>query len=232
MVRPAAPTGPGSWGLFFLRLHSNSRMMRSSFFIDGFNFYHALRRLDGAHLKWVNLRALMERLTSKSEDISNIYYFSAYANWLPGPRRRHEQYVAALTAVDIDVIMGNFKKKDRFCNHCKRISVGHEEKETDVNIALCMLNEAYKDTYDRAYVVSRDSDLKPAIAMVRNQFPEKEIVVVAPPHFGHSTDLLSVANGKRKISKKQIEQCLFPKIVLDSGGNVAAARPAEYQPPT
>lgn len=230
MVRPAAPTGSGSWGLFFLRLGSNSRM-RSSFFIDGFNLYHALRRLDGAHLKWVNLRALMERQTSRSETISTIYYFSAYADWLPGPRSRHEKYVSALSATGVEIILGNFKKKDRYCSHCKQTTIGHEEKETDVNIALCMLNEAYKDSYDRAYVVSRDSDLKPAIAMVRSVFPHKEIVVVAPPHFGHSTDLLSVANGKRKISKSQIEQCLFPEIVLDPGGNVAAVRPPEYQPP-
>lgn len=183
-------------------------------------------------MKWLNLRALMERQTSKSETISNIYYFSAYADWLPGPRSRHEKYVAALAATDVEIILGSFKKKDRYCNHCKHTTIGHEEKETDVNIALCLLNEAYKNTYDRAYVVSRDSDLKPAIAMVRSEFPQKEIIVVAPPHFGHSTDLLGVASGKRKISKKQIEECQFPEIVVDAGGNVAAVRPPEYQPPT
>lgn len=206
-------------------------MTRCSFFIDGFNLYHALRRLDGPHLKWVNLRALMARRISRSETTSNIYCFSAYADWLPGPRRRHEQYVAAPAAVDVEIVLGKFKKKDRYCPRCKGATIGHEEKETDVNIALCMLNEAYKDTYDRAYVVSRDSDLKPAIAMVRNEFPDKEVIVVAPPHFGHSTDLLSAASGKRKISKRQIEQCLFPEHVLDSGGNVVATRPQEYQPP-
>lgn len=206
-------------------------MMRSAFFIDGFNFYHALRKLNNPHLKWVDLRALMARQTSKSESISAIYYFSAYADWLPGPRKRHEQYVNALQAVDVTVILGSFKKKDRYCSHCKTTTVGHEEKETDVNIALCLLNEAYKDTYDRAYVVSRDSDLKPAIAMVRNEFPKKEVFVVAPPHAGHSTDLLNVADGKRKISKDQIIQSLFPERVLDHGGNVVATRPIEYQPP-
>jgi uncharacterized LabA/DUF88 family protein len=206
-------------------------MIRSSFFIDGFNFYHALKRLDGNHLKWVNLRKLMARQTSKSESIGRIYYFSAFADWLPGPKVRHEKYVAALNSENIDVILGNFKRKDRYCNHCKQTSIGHEEKETDVNIALCLLNEAYRNSYDRAYVVSRDSDLKPAIAMIRSLFPEKQIIVVAPPHFGHSTDLLSVSNGKRKISKEQIEQCLFPEHVTDAGGNVVATRPVEYNPP-
>lgn len=206
-------------------------MTRSSFFIDGFNFYHALRRLNGPHLKWVNLRMLMERQCSKSESIEAVYYFSAFADWLPGPRRRHEQYVNALKAVGVTIIMGTFKKKDRFCAHCLQTTIGHEEKETDVNIALCLLNEAYKNTYDRAYVLSRDSDLKPAIAMVRSEFPLKQLIAVAPPHFGHSTDLLTVSHEKRKISKSQIEQCLFPEYVVDSGGNVVATRPAEYAPP-
>ncbi|MGN6551468.1 MAG: NYN domain-containing protein, partial [Pararhizobium sp.] len=156
-------------------------MIRSSFFIDGFNFYHALRRLDEPHLKWVDLRALMKRQTMRSEAVTAIYYFSAYASWLPGPHARHRQYVVALEQRDVTVVMGHFKKKDRYCQHCRKTSIGHEEKETDVNLALCLLNEAYKDTYDRAYIVSRDSDLKPAMAMVRNEFPQKELFVVAPP---------------------------------------------------
>jgi uncharacterized LabA/DUF88 family protein len=207
-------------------------MIRSSFFIDGFNFYHALKNLREPHLKWVNLVRLMERQTfPNSETIASVYYFSAYADWLPGRRARHEQYVSALQSVGATVILGHFKKKDRGCNACGATWTGHEEKETDVNIALSLLNEAYKDTYDRAYVVSRDSDLKPAISMVRAQFPDKEIFIVAPPHLGHSTDLIQVAHGKRKISKAQIEQCLFPAIVLDAGGNVVATRPQEYEPP-
>ncbi len=173
----------------------------------------------------------MERQKSKSETIVAIYYFSAFADWLPGPRARHVQYVQALEHSGVTVVMGHFKKKDRYCPHCNGHWIGHEEKETNVNIALCLLNEAYKDSYDRAYIVSRDSDLKPAIAMVRNEFPKKEIIVVAPPHAGHSTDLIGVAHAKKKISKHQIEQCLFPELLTDAGGNIVATRPAKYSPP-
>lgn len=58
---------------------------------------------------------------------------------------------------------------------------GHEEKETDVNIALYLVNEAYKNSYDTALILSRDSDLKPAIAMIRKEFSDKEVIAVAPP---------------------------------------------------
>lgn len=207
-------------------------MIRSSFFIDGFNLYHALKRLRLPHLKWVDLAKLMHRqIAPQSEKISEIYYFSAYAHWWPDRKVRHEEYVKALEQAGVKVVLGHFKKKDGFCNSCGARWDAHEEKETDVNIALCMLNEAYKDTYDRAYLVSRDSDLKPAVAMVRAQFPSKEIFVVAPPHLGHSTDLIQLAQGKRKISVAQVEQSLFPAFVIDAGGNVVATRPTRYDPP-
>ncbi|WP_157384504.1 NYN domain-containing protein [Nitratireductor soli] len=207
-------------------------MIRASFFIDGFNLYHALKRLNAPHLKWADLPKLMQRqISPKSERIADIFYFSAYAYWWPDRRRRHEEYVRALESSGVEIVLGHFKRKDGKCNSCGARWDAHEEKETDVNIALCILNEAYKDTYDRAYIVSRDSDLKPAIAMVKAQFPHKEVIVVAPPNLGHATDLIQVADAKRKISTLQVEQSLFPEFVIDAGGNVVAKRPAEYNPP-
>jgi hypothetical protein len=120
-------------------------MTRSSFFIDGFNFYHALDKLGESHLKWVNLFQLMGRLISpRSETIADVFYFSAYAHWLPSKKARHEEYVKALKHAGVTVVLGHFKDKDRGCNSCGARWKGHEEKETDVNIALCLLNEAYK----------------------------------------------------------------------------------------
>lgn len=174
----------------------------------------------------------MERQISRqSETISSIYYFSAFADWMPPQRARHEQYINALKHSSVDVILGQFKEKDRGCHNCGAKWKGHEEKETDVNIALYLLNEAYKDSYDRAYVVSRDSDLKPAVSLIVSQFPGKEVFIVAPPNMGHSNDLISYAHGKRKIKVQQMEQCLFSEIVRDSAGNIVSTRPQEYAPP-
>src|SRR5262245_56901253 len=127
--------------------------------------------------------------------------------------------------------MGQFKIKDRRCFKCGARWIGHEEKETDVNIALYLLNAAYRNTYDRAYVVSRDSALKPAVELVLTQFPNKEIVVVAPPELGHSNDLTRVAGNKRSIKRRQVETSLFPATIVDPAGNVIATRPSKYDPP-
>jgi uncharacterized LabA/DUF88 family protein len=207
-------------------------MIRSSFFIDGFNLYHAIKRLNEPHLKWVDLMRLMHRqISPKTETVQAVYYFSAYAYWLPDQKIRHEQYVAALNASGVQVVLGQFKDKHKHCHDCGTTWVQHEEKETDVNVALYVLNEAYRNTYDRAYIISRDSDLKPAVEMVKMQFPEKEIFIVAPPHLGHSNDLIQVADGKQKIKKTQIAESLFPASVQDRVGNVVATRPLEYDPP-
>lgn len=207
-------------------------MIRSAFFVDGFNLYHAIKRLQEPHLKWLNLRALMGRqISPRSETLAAVYYFSAYADWMPTQKSRHEEYVRALKSVNVDIVLGQFKAKNRGCLSCGATWVGHEEKETDVNIALYLLNEAYNDTYDRAYIVSRDSDLKPAVSMVSSKFPNKEVFIVAPPHMGHSNDLISIAHGKKKIKKDQLEQCLFNEFVRDASGSVVATRPAAYAPP-
>jgi len=206
-------------------------MIRVSSFIDGFNLYHALKRLNGPHLLWVDLRRLSQaQLANRSQTLTEVYYFSAFANWLPAEKARHKEYVAALEWAGVTTVMGHFKNKDRSCPVCHHKWQGHEEKETDVNIALYLLNEAYKDTYDTALVLSRDSDLKPAISMVRKEFPRKQVVVVAPPHLGHSVDLLNVASAKKKITRKQIEASLLPGVILDRDGEVIATRPAKYAP--
>jgi hypothetical protein len=67
-----------------------------------------------------------------------------------------------------------------------------------------------------------------AVRMVRAEFPKKEIVAVAPPMMGHSNDLISVCNSKRKISPKQVRACLFPDQVKNQDGSLAAIRPTEY----
>jgi hypothetical protein len=65
-----------------------------------------------------------------------VYYFSAYAVWQPRKVGRHIAYVKALRAVGVTVVLGQFKQKDRRCPACNHTWVGHEEKETDVNIAI------------------------------------------------------------------------------------------------
>jgi uncharacterized LabA/DUF88 family protein len=204
---------------------------RVACFIDGFNLYHAIARLGQPHLKWVDLWALAERyVRPRSQRLEAVHYFSAYAEWLPAACDRHAAFIAAQRARGVRPVMGRFKRKDRWCPLCRGRSVGHEEKETDVNIALHLLDGAYRDEFDRALLVSRDSDLTPAMRLLRERFPGKGLTLVAPPLAGHSTEMLRWCTGRTKIRLEHLAGALLPAVVLDSEGRVVATRPRTYSP--
>ena len=206
-------------------------MKRVACFIDGLNLHHSLRV---NYHKWLDLSSLARRLiSSRSESINAIHYFFSHAEWRPKSYGRDREYVAALEAIGVDVVLGHFKEKSLYCTACGIHSLGHEEKETDVNIALYMLNGAYKNSYDKAILITRDSDLAPVLKMIRSEFPKLEIEIVAPPsYYGHSNDLVRLATNKRKIRLRQIEDCLLPRQDIDpQTGKIAATRPAAYDPP-
>ena len=206
-------------------------MIRVRAYVDGYNLYHAIKRLRDPHLKWVDLWKLVDRFVpNRTAQLVGVDYFSAYATWLPPQMARHKAYVAALEVQGVRPIMSSFKEKDRRCPSCGHGYKGHEEKETDVRIALAILNDARLDLYDRAVIVSRDSDIVPAAELVKAAFPEKEVYALAPPSLGHSNEMLRLCNGKQKIKRKHVEESLLPAQLVDRAGN-PIARPVEYDPP-
>lgn len=200
-------------------------------FVDGFNLYHALKEIGKSYLKWLDLRTLFSRLIrAQSQNITQILFFSAYPTWKPDSYRRHRQYIAALSFTGVTPVMGNFKKKSKKCLECGSTWVSHEEKETDVNLALELLDFAYKDMFDHAFIVSRDSDLTPAVRKIKLNFPNKKITILAPYNYRHSTELIQVADSFKTINLEHISTSLFPEEIYDEVGNLVAKRPLEYTP--
>ena len=226
---PAAPVGHGPRAFFF------GGCVRVSAFVDGFNLYHALDDAGSHHLKWVNLRQLCQAFApTPDHDLGPVYYFSAFATWRPDAYRRHRAFALALAEVGVTTVMGKFKEKDRTCWSCKSRWKDHEEKETDVNIALCLLRDGFQDGFDRALIVSGDSDLAPAVRMVRQLFPQKEVRIIAPYGRAYSMDLVNAAGGvseARRMKLIHLERSLLPTEVRRADGSIVATRPAKYEPP-
>lgn len=221
-------TSSGSWHVFQVIVHRQ----RVVSFIDGLNLYHATSILRRPELQWVDLRALSQSfLKTYSEELFQVFYFSAYAEHVALSKQESQKtYITALKLKGVTPILGHFKKKNRNCPDCNHKWVSHEEKETDVNIALYLLHLAYQDLFDRALVISNDSDLAPAISMVRTLFPNKRITTITPPHYFHSIELIQVSSDKSKISVAHLERCLLPSVVVDASGLVSVHRPHEYMP--
>src|SRR5712664_3864467 len=155
--------------------------MRVACYVDGFNLYHSIADLQKPHLKWLDLEALALSLCRTGEDLVKVAYFSAYATWLPDQYGRHREYVAALKSRDVDCQMARFSEQQAKCRKCGATWKRHEEKETDVHFSLTFLEDAIDDVFDRAIVISADSDHIPAIRKIKSRLPRKQLFAATPP---------------------------------------------------
>ena len=64
----------------------------------------------------------------------------------------------------------------------------------------------------------------PVFRTLKAEFPEKQLITVAPPSRSHHRDLLAVADGHLVIKRSQIEKSLFGARVRSRGKIVAYRR--------
>lgn len=179
-------------------------------YIDGFNLFHAIDEIGDPDIKWINLYDLSSQIIRPQfgEELVSVKYFTAYATWKQQAYRRHERYVKSLEDTGVTTILGKFKRKNVRCKaSCGQIFSTHEEKETDVNIGIHLVADAICDRFDRAIIISADTDMAPAIAFARREAPNKKIDAVAPPRRkGRARDL----NPLFEITPGKLKRTLFP----------------------
>ena len=200
-------------------------------YIDGYNLYHGICAARLRSSRWLDLRAMCLSLLKPHKRLALIRYFTTMVRNNPAKAKRQSTFIEALRArggVEID--FGHFLSKTMHCPNCGKEWAKHEEKKTDVNIAVRLLDDAYDDRFDVAMVVSGDSDLVPAIESIRTRFPEKRLIVAFPPK-RHSAELRRVANKSFTIGKGKIRSSRFPDPVITPDG-IALRAPAGWLPAT
>lgn len=205
---------------------------RAAFYIDGYNLYHGLVKLQDERLKWLDLFTLGQRIIpSKSERLVKVHYFSVLAYHRNDPEKisRHQAYLDALETVGVIYTLGYFNTRKIRCRapHCDHSWIKPEEKETDVNIAVQMMDDAFDNVFDVAYVLSSDGDLAPSVRSILSRFPEKQIVSVAAPGQRHAASIIGSGARKMILTKATISACLFPEQVQRADGSIIV-RPPEY----
>jgi hypothetical protein len=170
-------------------------------------------------------------LPRSSETLASVKIFTALATHLPSSMVRHRRAISAWKATGCQCVMGEFKGKQVHCKVCKKDFIGNEEKESDVNLAIHLLNDARNNRMDVAYVVSSDSDLSPALRMCSTEFPNVELVTVAPPTKVPSKKNFAACSRAITLNWSHVDACLMPQQVIGPDGKVWATRPAEYDPP-
>jgi uncharacterized LabA/DUF88 family protein len=146
-------------------------------YVDGFNLYFGLKARYGRKYLWLDLQALAVSLLRPGQELERVSYFTARVRNDPEGARRQSVYLDAFAShsPQVNLIEGRFQEKPRSCRGCGARWTGYEEKETDVNIAAAIIEDAVMDVYDTALIVSGDSDLCPAIAAAKRLRPEKRL---------------------------------------------------------
>ena len=194
--------------------------MRTAIYVDGFNLYY--RTVRGTPHKWLDLRALFVKVLKPSHEIVRIKYFTALVSSTPqDPDKtlRQKTYLRALQshAPEIEVHYGHFLSHEvkaplarPAAGKTYEIIIKTEEKGSDVNLAVHLLNDAWLDHYDCAVVVSNDSDLAEAMRLVRLHHPSKSIGLISPEQGRTSKQLKIHANFVRAIRKSVLASCQLP----------------------
>ncbi|MCK9362108.1 MAG: NYN domain-containing protein [Syntrophales bacterium] len=187
---------------------------RTYVYIDGFNLYY--RAVKGTPYKWLDLKTMIAHLLGPQHNITAIKYYTALVSGRLDPHQpiRQKTYIRALETYipEISVHYGHFLSHEvsapiansnplKFARIIKT-----EEKGSDVNLSVHLLNDAWLDQYDCAVVISNDSDLAEAMRIVKQQL-HKTVGIISPVSRAshelcqHATFMKTIRKGVLSISQ-------------------------------
>jgi uncharacterized LabA/DUF88 family protein len=204
-------------------------MARVKCYVDGFNLYHAINDLQRPALKWLSLKALAQLMLRPADELIGVHYFTAVVHWNAEKSRRHRDYIKALKATGVQVVESYFQNSKKACRQFARSCPFYEEKQTDVALAVQVLGDAVSGEVDRQILVTADADQVPLVRYIREQCPEVEIEIAAPPgRLRHARELGALVTWHRELTAGQLMSCLLPRNVPDEWGRIVARCPATY----
>jgi uncharacterized LabA/DUF88 family protein len=196
--------------------------VRTFIYIDGFNLYYG--SVKGTPLKWLDLKKFLQIVLHPKHSILSIKYFTALVSSPPHDQQksiRQQIYLRALKAhiPEIEIYYGHFLSNpirallvnptatQQFADVIKT-----EEKGSDVNLAIHLLNDAWMKRYDCAVVVSNDSDLAESMRLVKEE--HQKMIGLFVPGFPKdrsiSRELKRYANFVRPIRTTTLKASQLP----------------------
>lgn len=180
-------------------------MDRVCIFIDGSNFYHALKEA-GLPVS-VDFGKLAVEFTGPRKHVHTYYYNAPLVSPRPGEpdfaerdrlRRAQQRFLYALRFIpNLTVRLGRLQ----------RLPDGsYVEKGVDIMIAVDMLTLAFKDRYDVAVLTTSDGDFAHAIETVK--FETGKTVELRQVSGSKAEALIKAASEYHPIERDVIERCL------------------------
>ena len=191
---------------------------RAFAYVDGFNLYHGMLDARLHNARWLDLRAMCEGLPRPHQRLGLVRYFTDRVRDDAAAAENQAVFIDALQARGgVEIEFGHFLATSVKCRKCGFVRTRNEEKRTDVNMAVRLLEDAFDDRFDLAIVISADSDLVAPIEAVRRRFPDKQVMVAFPPQ-RRSAQLRRAANAAFHLSGPTIRSSRLPDPVLAPSG--------------
>ena len=200
-----------------------SEKSRAIVYIDGLNLYNGIKTLRRPLLKWLDVGKLGAMLAGGE---CTVKYFTSPVRGntkQEDDEKKHRQniYHSALRAACplLQITEGDTGVKEIWCERCATLwpnyvchvcgtrNKVYQEKRTDVNLAFHLTKDFVAGAFERAFVVSGDSDFMLPVSEIAAA-PGREMIVVSPPG-RENRKLIQQANRDIGISRKKLERCLL-----------------------
>jgi len=203
-------------------------MDRVVVYIDGFNLYFGIIERGWRRYLWLDLDALARRLLKPKQSLVATKYFTARVRDDKAKIQRQSTFLQALeTLGQVNIYYGRYQRKSKKCKHCKTKWNEYEEKMTDVHLATELMRDAYTNSFDSALIVTADGDLEPPITTIKQDFPNKKIIIVFPPK-RDNPHLKTIADDYFRIGRGRLSKCQLPIAVIKPDG-FKLVRPKDWQ---
>lgn len=179
--------------------------------------------------KWLDLGSLFRSILKPNCNILKIRYFTARVSARltdPSQPERQNVYIRAikLHCPEIEVHYGHFMSNqvnmplanptqgNRFAQVIKT-----EEKGSDVNLSVHLLNDCWKNDYDCAVVVSNDSDIAESMRLVRGHVDKKiQIGLITPGNCRPSKQLKMYSDFHQNLRSHMLKNNQLPSPIPNS----------------
>ena len=147
-------------------------------YIDGFSLYHDIKHSGLSKYLWLDIHLFSQNLLLHgNQRLEKVRYFTSVIFPDPNDRdkeRRQKDFLRATTLnSNVCVCYGSHRKKKIICAKCNSQFKRPEEKMTDVNIAIKLLEDAQDNLFDMAFLVSGDEDLSSAVNSITSRYVNK-----------------------------------------------------------
>jgi uncharacterized LabA/DUF88 family protein len=193
-------------------------VIKTNVYIDGFNLYYG--SLKRSAYKWLNIQSTFEALLAKRNRIDTIKYFTARVRPTPNDPEIQQHQDAYLRAISnycpkVKIIYGHYSRHkvpmETVTPPPPTVMVWkNEEKGSDVNLAVHILDDAWRNDFDCAVVVSNDSDLAEALRMVKALNKRVGLVTPGAPKRSTSRELAKYADFIKSLRAHSLSSHQLP----------------------